>query len=387
MKIALFTDGIHPYVVGGMQKHSYYLAKYLAKNDIYIDLYHCIPYGQTLVKDLEGFTKKELSFIRQFCFNFPKASRYPGHYIVRSYVYSKILYDAFMENGKVDFVYAQGFSGWYYMKKKKSGITLPLIGVNFHGLEMFQKAASFRSKLEQIMFKAPVRRVLCQSDYVFSLGGKLTAILKNIVKDSKKVVTISIGIGENWLIDDKISYCKTNHIRQFVFIGRYERRKGIEELSEVLSTMKKAYNFKFHFIGPIPEENKISSDKVIYHGLVREEEKIKSILRGADVLVSPSYSEGMPTVILEAMVSGCAVIASDVGAVCDEVDKANGWLILPGDKKTLEKTLIEAIEISDEQLLSKKEASMKRIKEKFLWNDVAKKTILFIESVIERKGI
>lgn len=31
MKIALLTDGIFPYAMGGMQKHSYYLAKYFAQ--------------------------------------------------------------------------------------------------------------------------------------------------------------------------------------------------------------------------------------------------------------------------------------------------------------------------------------------------------------------
>jgi len=117
MKIALFTDGIHPYVVGGMQKHSYYLAKYLAKNGVHIDLYHCVPYGEPIVESLEGFTTEELSFINHFCFHFPKAAKYPGHYIVRSYEYSEIIYNAFLKNGEVDFVYAQGFSGWYYAKQ------------------------------------------------------------------------------------------------------------------------------------------------------------------------------------------------------------------------------------------------------------------------------
>ena len=40
MRIALITDGIYPYVMGGMQKHSYFLAKFLAKNKIYVDLFH-----------------------------------------------------------------------------------------------------------------------------------------------------------------------------------------------------------------------------------------------------------------------------------------------------------------------------------------------------------
>ena len=40
MKISLLTDGIFPYVIGGMQKHSYYLVKYFAQIGVYVDLYH-----------------------------------------------------------------------------------------------------------------------------------------------------------------------------------------------------------------------------------------------------------------------------------------------------------------------------------------------------------
>ena len=40
MRIALITDGIAPYVLGGMQKHSFYLAKYFSKNKIHVDLVH-----------------------------------------------------------------------------------------------------------------------------------------------------------------------------------------------------------------------------------------------------------------------------------------------------------------------------------------------------------
>ena len=36
MKISLFTNGIYPYVLGGMQKHSFNLAKYFAKNGILV---------------------------------------------------------------------------------------------------------------------------------------------------------------------------------------------------------------------------------------------------------------------------------------------------------------------------------------------------------------
>ena len=373
MKIALFSTGIYPYVVGGMQKHSYYLAKYLVKNKVHVDLYHFVPHNEPLVEKLEGFSNDELQYITHFCFHFEKPSKYPGHYIVESYESSKKIFEKFMQNKEVDFVYAQGFSGWYYAKQKSKGISLPSVGVNFHGLEMFQKAASLKVKLEQLMFHYPVKRVVQLSDYTFSLGGKLTQILENITDDSSKVLTTPIGIDNSWLIK-KISN-NNDKTKSFVFVGRYERRKGIEELTNVLKTLESEYDFIFHFIGPIQKEKQINSKKALYHGLVKEEEIIKKILRETDVLVSPSYAEGMPTVILEAMASGCAIIATDVGAVSEEVDATNGWLIAPGDETSLKTAMIDAIECSDSDLLLKKAASLDRIKEKFLWDDVVHQTL------------
>ena len=42
MKVALITDGINPYVIGGMQKHSTYLAKHLVQNGVKLDLFHFV---------------------------------------------------------------------------------------------------------------------------------------------------------------------------------------------------------------------------------------------------------------------------------------------------------------------------------------------------------
>lgn len=376
MKIALFTDGIYPYVVGGMQKHSYYLAKYLANNGIYVDLYHCVPYARPLVDKLEGFTEKELKYLKNICINTDKTANYPGHYIVESYNYSKKIYYQFLENMDVDFVYTQGFSGWYYVKQKSKAVSLPPIGVNFHGLEMFQKAPSFRVKLEHLMFRYPVKRVIRLSDVVFSLGGKLTYILETIAGTKDKVVITPIGIDESWIKDEEdINLENKSLSKRFVFLGRYERRKGIEELTYVITEIKSKYNFQFDFIGPIPEEKKIDSDQILYHGLIREESKIKEILRASDVLVVPSYSEGMPTVILEAMASGCAIIATNVGAVCEEVSKENGWLIEPGDELSLKHSIIDAIATSDDILRAKKDTSITKIRERFLWDNVVQQTL------------
>ncbi|SFF08772.1 glycosyltransferase family 4 protein [Thermophagus xiamenensis] len=382
-KISLLTDGIYPYKMGGMQKHSYYLAKYLAREGVKVDVYHAISEEEKLTKEAEGFTPEELNNLRFLPVRFPNTKRYPGHYIRENYIYSKRVYQQFIQQPLPDFVYIQGFSGWYLLKRNKSKKIIKT-GINFHGLEMFQKAPNQKVKLEHYLLRPWTKWNLQHSDIIFSLGNKLTKIQQKIRQTPSKIIEIPIGITEDWLFTNP--EFNQNTLRKFVYIGRYERRKGIEELTTVLNNLLNGptTNFEFHFIGPIPEKKQIKGmTNLIYHGEVRNENKIKAILREADVLVCPSWSEGMPTVILEAMASGCAIIATDVGAVSEQVDSSNGIIIPPGNKPALKNALLEMLNINENLLQRMKYNSIFRIKEKFLWEKVAKDTIKEIKHIMK----
>ncbi len=369
MRIALLTDGIYPYVIGGMQKHSFYLAKYFALNKIWVDLYHTAN-DFTLAARMDCFSEEEKKYINSILIPFPKAGKIPGHYIRESYIYSAAIFEELKKQEQVDFIYVQGFCGMKLLENK-SDMKAP-IGINFHGLEMFQKTADFKSKLQQYLFIKPVLKSLKSADIVFSLGGKLTEILikKGIPKD--KIVQIPIGIDSGWIRKEEIV---NQPKRTFLFIGRYERRKGIEELVTVLKMLADRNDFNFQFIGAIPENNRIVASNINYWGSLSDVEQIKKIVSNADVLVCPSYSEGMPTVILEAMASGLAIIASDVGAVNEEVDAANGMLIEPGNVLQLKTSIEKFITMPHEKLIEMKGHSVEKIKKQFLWDDVIIKTI------------
>ena len=95
------------------------------------------------------------------------------------------------------------------------------------------------------------------------------------------------------------------------------------------------------------------------------------------MLVCPSWSEGFPNVILEAMASGLAIIATHVGAVAAMVSDKNGWLIEPTNKQQLEIALINAID--SKELISKKEYSLQLVQSTFNWEVIAQKTIEAIQ--------
>lgn len=382
MNIALLTDGIYPYVIGGMQKHSFYLAKYLAAAGHQVDLYHTNQSEHDINK-LEFFSEAERENIRSFVVKFPQMGRSPGHYIRESYEYSKRVYALLRENKTADFIYVKGFAGWELLNQKSKGISFPPVGLNFHGYEMFQPQPSFSSWLQaRFLLRPPVLFNVKNADYLFSYGGKITGLIESLGVSKKRILEIPTGIGAEWLNPQPV---KTGTARKLVFVGRYERRKGLPELNGVLKNLlRKPLGFEFYFIGPIPAKHQVKSQQVKYLGEVNNAKELQNILRGMDVLVCPSHSEGMPNVIMEGLASGLAVVGTDVGAVARMVRPETGLLIPPSNPKALQKALEDIIQLPAAQLDQLKQNATKLVQEEFLWEKVIEQTVEQIRRAMTR---
>jgi glycosyltransferase involved in cell wall biosynthesis len=371
MRIAFVTDGITPYVIGGMQKHSFNLLKYLARAGVHVDLYH---YNQSKlnIDALEVFTDEEKQFIHPEVLHFPAGNKLPGHYIKSSYGYSCLAFDRYLKKPAVDLIYCKGFAGWKFVQERIKHKALPPVLVNFHGYEMFQPAPDFKTKVQQVLFlKSPVSYILKHADGVFSYGGKITGLLREQNIPEQKLIEIPGGIDPAWLLQNA---SPVEAKKKFVFVGRFERRKGIQELTRALDFMKDQ-PFAFTFIGPVPSDQQIKHPNIEYLGEIRDGEKIKSILSTMDVLVCPSYSEGMPNVIMEGMARGCAIIATDVGAVSLLVKSDNGQLVEIGSVESIKKALEAFIAMETDALQKMKEASIRRIALEFTWDKIAQQHI------------
>ena len=384
MRIALLTDGISPYVIGGMQRHSFYLAKYFAKNKVYVDLFH-FNQSSLNIEQLDCFEEEEKKYINSFVILFPKPGRLPGHYIYESYIYSKKIFDIIKTTlNQYDFIYAKGFSGWKLIQEKNKGLQCPPIGTNFHGYEMFQEPANkISSKSKKIIINYFTQKILDNSDYVFSYGGKITDILIEVANVSKKkIIEIPSAIENKWLLNE---VKQKNPIPNFLFIGRFDERKGLKELNSVLNDLLKnnELEFKFQFIGPIINEVKIIHNKIEYLGEIRDDSNMKKHLEKADVIVCPSYSEGMPNVIMEAMANKMAVIASGVGAVNLLVNEQNGILIFPRNTNELKAAFLLYLKLDKVKLFEQQNNSYEIIKTKFLWDEIILTTISKIKKVSE----
>jgi glycosyltransferase involved in cell wall biosynthesis len=117
----------------------------------------------------------------------------------------------------------------------------------------------------------------------------------------------------------KPSQKKDYHI---VFVGHLIKEKGIYELVEACSQISAIKELLL--IGPY-EKN--TETKLLQLAERRENAAwfkltgtldragVLGAMQSSPILVLPSYSEGFPNVVLEAMAMGCAVIATDVGAI------------------------------------------------------------------------
>ncbi len=132
-----------------------------------------------------------------------------------------------------------------------------------------------------------------------------------------------------------------------LFLGRLERRKGIFDLLDAVSALR----------APIPDialvcagggdidsvlrhaERLGIEDAVSFPGWVDPLER-QSLMNRAAVYVLPSYAEGLPMSLLEAMAAGLPVIATEVGGIPDLVTHGvTGFLFRPGDTAALERLL------------------------------------------------
>lgn len=243
---------------------------------------------------------------------------------------------------------------------------------------MFQPSFGGRTKLNNMLFKPAVKYNLANADCVFSLGTNLSNLISHI---SKSVIEIPIGIDNTWLINE--AEITNNDTVNFVFVGRYDAVKGIDILNNSLKKLFESdASFMFNFVGPFPADVQVNNKKVKYYGEIKNNLELKNIVKKSDVIVSASYSEGMPTAILEAMACGLAVLSTNVGVVDELVDDGNGILIVPGDIDILAKALSDFINMSPKKLLDMKLNSRRKVELNFLWDKIISKTIVKIEQFI-----
>lgn len=143
---------------------------------------------------------------------------------------------------------------------------------------------------------------------------------------------------------------------QVVFLGGLSKNKGVFDILKAAQLINNNVHFTFVGGGPVNEFEEYAAQlginqQVKFTDIITEEEKVAQLI-ASDIFVLPSYAEGQPVAILEAMSCGLPVISSTVGSMPEVViDGENGFLIEPGDIRQLTEKI--SILIDDSTLYKK----------------------------------
>jgi len=341
-----------------MQKHSTLLINELARKGCSLTVIH--PGGKDFGEAALESVFSEYSTIEFILVPYPKFRNFPGHYIRENKAYSKQAFKILKSRLNLyDIIYCQGLTGYFFVKHKLN--TIPVI-INLHGYGEFFAPPSFKLKLQYAMLRPVMKEISRNADYVYSFGGKITDLLVRIGIERRRILDQFNGVANSCILPQVLP--RKQEVIKFVYIGRNERRKGIEEIVSAVKelNLKSSKKFEFHFIGEATKEIKIEANNVFLHGQKSDLNEIFSIIDGLDCVVLPSYAEGMPLVLIEAMARGLVVIASDVGAT-RELIQSNG--ILLNSPKDLLPAMKKILDTPESEFIVMKKNSLKIVNEKY----------------------
>lgn len=311
-------------VVNGYREHDF-----SGKCEVsYIESYRNGSKWEKLAKALKGY----LLFFREMILNKPDIVHIHSSFGPSFY-------------RKMPFIYMACFRG------------VPVIN-HIHGAEFetFYLKASDRKKRR-------IRKVYGKCTMLIALSEEWKRNLESVVSPEK------ITVIEN--------YCKipdlsgTEKKKQILFLGEIGKRKGCYDIPEIYGrVLEKGERLPLIMAGDgeLAEVKKLFEDRdllesVSFPGWVRGADKDKC-LKESGIFLFPSYYEGMPMAVLEAMAYGMAIVTTRVGGIPHLLeDGGSGYLCEPGDIEGLSKRLLELSKDGDKRRKMGERARQKAIEE------------------------
>ncbi|MBR5012226.1 MAG: glycosyltransferase family 4 protein [Clostridia bacterium] len=238
------------------------------------------------------------------------------------------------------------------------GIAARLLGIK----DVYSLIAGVGSVFLSTGLKAKIVRFILTTEYKIALKGSKRVFFQNgddvdlfvankIIKPEKVAMMNGSGVNlEKFTPFDLPSECA------FLSISRLIKDKGVTEYLNAARIVKQQYkNVRFMLVGPFdsnpsalkPEELQpyIDDGTVEYFG---EQSDVKPYIDLCSVYVLPSYREGTPKTVLEAMAVGRAIITTDAPGCRETVtDGVNGFLVPVKDVEALAEKMIEMINSPD----------------------------------------
>lgn len=199
--------------------------------------------------------------------------------------------------------------------------------------------------------KTLIRNLLGMVDRIIVLSSKTKLFFQRIVYYCRiSVVPNATEIPSNLIKELTSNRNIPNQVRVLFIGGEEAKRKGFYDVLKAIPVVagKCNLNILFVFAGKFDMEKQkaIHEVETLHHpakylGFLEKDEMLRVRLT-SDIYILPSYAEGLPIAMLEAMASELPVISTKVGSIPELIeDGVNGFLIKPGDFMALAEKIVD----------------------------------------------
>jgi len=234
-------------------------------------------------------------------------------------------------------------------------LNIPTIN-NISGLGTLFIKTSFATYIGKLLYKFS----LAFSTHIFfqNKDDKQLFIRNKLINPKISFIIPGSGVNVEKFHCDRI----TNSGSKFLFVGRLLSDKGVfEYLDAAVSVLKTHPNKEFLLVGEMGSNNltamssnqlKNYTEKYPQIKYLGKTDNIVTLLNSVDVMVLPSYREGLSKSLIEAAAMKLPIITTNVPGCKDVVvDGFNGFLCEVKSKKSLEKAIYKLISLTDNQRL------------------------------------
>ena len=235
------------------------------------------------------------------------------------------------------------------------------------------------------------RSLLKQVDFLFTVSEDLRKKAIGMGASPEKSQTILNGCDLSvFHVRNRLEARNKLHIEStseaVVYIGRMDVKKGLRELVEAAAALHpQRPNLHVYMVGEGPDKPLIESaiqsnnaSSFVHAPGACTFNEVADWMSAADLVTLPSYMEGCPNVVLEALACGRPVVATDVGGIPEIMNDDCGQLVPPRDSPALARALAAVLDRTwDAEAIS---AHCGRS-----WSDVAGELLGIFESLVSKR--